>query len=71
LAPENGYIPTNEIAMPVDDPNWKSDVDVRFYYLLADGHYGRMKFSMVAGGDHFCLIESYLNPTGSRNLEPQ
>ena len=70
LAPESGYISTNQIAMPADQPGWKSDVDVKFYYQLSDGRYGRMKFSMIAGGDNFCMIDSVLNPSGSRNLEP-
>jgi hypothetical protein len=70
LAPENGYALTNEIAMPADRTNWTSQVDLKFFYRLADGRYGRMTFSMIAGGQHFCLIDSVLNPTGSRNLEP-
>jgi len=71
LAPENGYVPTTEIVMPAARPDWKSDVELKFYYRLADGRFGRMTFSMIAGGDHFCMIESFLNPTGSRNLEPK
>jgi hypothetical protein len=71
LAPENGYALTNEIAMPASRTNWTSDVDLKFYYRLADGRYGRMTFSMIAGGQHFCMIDSLLNPTGSRNLEPK
>jgi hypothetical protein len=70
LAPENGYTPSVEINMPSDRADWKSDVDLKFYYQLADGRYGRMTFSMIAGGHHFCMIDSFLNPTGSRNLEP-
>jgi hypothetical protein len=70
LAPESGYALTNEIAMPADRTNWTSDVDLKFYYRLADGRYGRMTLSMIAGGQHFCMIDSVLNPSGSRNLEP-
>ncbi len=70
LAPEGGYKPSVEINMPADRPDWTSDVDLNFYYRLADGRYGRMTFSMIAGGHHFCMINSFLNPTGSRNLEP-
>jgi len=69
-APENGYAPSLEIAMPADRPDWRDDVDLKFYYRLADGRYGRMTFSMVAFGHHFCMIDSVLNPSGSRNLEP-
>jgi hypothetical protein len=69
-APEEGYVPTLEIAMPADQPGWQDEVDLKFYYHLADGRYGRMTFSMIAGGQHFCMIDSVLNPSGSRNLEP-
>lgn len=70
LAPESGYALTNQISMPADRPDWTSDVDLKFFYRLADGRYGRMTFSMIAGGQHFCMIDSVLNPSGSRNLEP-
>ena len=70
LAPESGYKPSVEINMLADRPDWSSQVDLKFYYRLADGRYGRMTFSMIAGGQHFCMIDSVLNPTGSRNLEP-
>lgn len=69
-APENGYAPFFEIQMPADRPDWKNDVDLKFFYRLADGRYGRMTFSMIAGGQHFCMVDSFLNPAGSRNLEP-
>jgi hypothetical protein len=71
VAPEDGYTLTNEIAMPTGRTNWTSQVDLKLYFRLADGRYGRMKFSMIAGGQHFCMIDSVLNPSGSRNLEPQ
>jgi hypothetical protein len=70
LAPESGYEPSFEINMLADRPDWNSQVDLKFYYLLRDGRYGRMTFSMIAGGQHFCMIDSVLNPSGSRNLEP-
>lgn len=70
LAPETDYKPPAEINMPADRTSWNSQVDLKFYYRLADGRYGRMKFSMIAGGQHFCMIDSVLNPSGSRNLEP-
>ena len=69
-APEEGYAPGTEIQMRADRPHWKSDVDLKFFYRLADGRYGRMTFSMIAGGQHFCMVDSFLNPSGSRNLEP-
>ncbi len=69
LAPEDGYQAGFEIDMPETASNWSSDVEYKFFLKLADGKYGRMTFAMIAGGDHFCMIESSLNPSGSRNLE--
>jgi hypothetical protein len=71
LAPDTGYQPSAEINMPADQNGWQNDVDLNFYYQLADGNYGRMTFSMIAGGQHFFMINSVLNPSGSQNLEPQ
>jgi hypothetical protein len=68
-APESGYIPSTEINMPSDRQGWQDDVDLKFFYELADGHYGKMTFSMIAGGNHFCMIDSVLNPSGSPNLQ--
>lgn len=70
LAPEGGYQPSIDINMPADTKGWQSQADLKFYFHLANGHYGRMTFSMVAGGQHFCMIDSVLNPRGSRDLEP-
>jgi hypothetical protein len=70
LAPQTEYKPSTEINMPAERNDWKDDVELKFYYRLADGRYGRMIFSMVAGGQHFCMVDSVLNPNGSRNLEP-
>ena len=69
-APDKGYVSSTEIKMTADRQDWKDDVDIKFFYQLPDGRYGRMTFSMIAGGHHFCMIESVLNPSGSPNLEP-
>jgi hypothetical protein len=69
-APESGYVPSTEIKMPAHRQDWQDDVDLKFFYRLADGHYGKMTFSMIAGGRHFCMIDSVLNPSGSPNLQP-
>src|SRR5207244_9723271 len=54
LAPETGYASPIEINMPQDRADWKDDVTLKLYYRLADGRYGRMSFSMIAHGQHFC-----------------
>ena len=69
-APADGYKPFDEINMPASFEGWwQSDVERKYFVKLGDGKWGRVKFAMIAGGDHFCIIESYLNPSGSRNLE--
>ena len=70
-APASGYTPSIEIAMPADRSDWQDNADIKFFYQLADGRYGRMTFSMIAAGQHFCMINSVFNPNGSRNLEPK
>jgi hypothetical protein len=70
IAPENGYRGDFVIEMfKVEVKEWASDVEKKFFYRTAGGQFGRLTFSMVAGGDHFCMVNSFLNPTGSRNLE--
>ncbi len=69
-APIEGYQPSVEISMPHNAENWRSDVSGEYYLKLANGTYARAKINMIAGGDHFVRITSYLNPQqGSRNLE--
>ncbi|MDQ6632647.1 MAG: hypothetical protein M3Y82_12990, partial [Verrucomicrobiota bacterium] len=69
-APENNYVSTDEIDMTVrSDAGWQVDVERKYFIHTSDGKFGRIVFGMVAGGDHFCVIESYLNSLGSRNLE--
>jgi hypothetical protein len=52
--------------MPADQPDWENDVDLEFFptarWTLREDKL------LITGGDHFCLVESFLNPNGSRNL---
>ena len=67
-APEEGYVPSEEIAPPKD--RWSPQVQRQYFVKTMDGHYARVTVDMVAGGDHFVTVESYFNPTpGDRNLE--
>jgi hypothetical protein len=69
-APVDGYTATDEIKMPVSlREAWGTSAKRSYFLALANGNYGRMTFEMVAGGDHFFQIESFLNPSRSRNLE--
>ena len=72
LAPTENYIPTDEIDMTLrPGANWSPDVKRNYYIKVADGKFARITFRMIARGDHFCQIDSFFNPSGSRNLEPK
>ena len=69
-APTDGYQPSDEIDMPANSDQWRQQAQRSYFLQLANGDYARIDFQMVAGGDHFFTINSYLNPTqGHRNLE--
>ncbi len=69
-APAEGYQASDEIAMPaILGKEWRSQVPQSYFIKLGSGKYARIDFTMSAGGSHFFAINSYLNPSGSRNLE--
>lgn len=69
-APENGYAATAELAQAATAERWRQNMDKQFFVRLADNRFARINFEMIAGGDHFIVLESFLNPEpGSRNLE--
>lgn len=70
-APEGGYVPSVEFEMPASgiDGKWRDRFEESYFVQLPNGNYARMRFQMIAGGAHFAVVESYYNPSGSRNLE--
>jgi len=69
-APIAGYVPSDEINMPQAAERWSPQVSREYFVKLSDGRYARIQFEMVAGGDNFISLISFLNPTpGDRNLE--
>jgi len=56
LAPESGYQPSFQISRQINDPDWTGQEK------QANGTYARIRFEMVAGGDHFFQLESFPNP---------
>jgi hypothetical protein len=70
IAPESGYQTSDEIDMPATAPHWNDNSSRNYFLKLANGTYARIDFKMIAGGDNFFEITSYLNPaTEHRNLE--
>lgn len=69
-APAEGYITSEEVAMPQSSPEWRKGFDKEYFAKLPDNRYARFTFGLTTGGEHFFVFASYLNPTpGSRNLE--
>jgi len=82
LAPQEGYQSQYVFHMPVMKsawksgavPGWKDQKDVAIYLKLRGGkYYGRAELKFVAGAPRLTTpfyLTSYVNPSGSRNLEP-
>lgn len=70
-APEDSYRATDEIVMSNNAPRqqWSSEVEREYFVKLAGNRYARLKLTAFAGPRTFFVLESYLNPSGSRNLE--
>jgi hypothetical protein len=68
-APENGYVSAIEIQMvSTSNLQWSSRINKEYFVRFENGRYGRFQI-IVSGETGFCRFESYLNPSGSRNLE--
>lgn len=72
-APVEGYLPRIEIKMASGDPNWTSHKELSFYLKSQGGkHYSRVTVEFRTDSDQETTgftFTSYINPTGSRNLE--
>ncbi len=73
LAPVEGYQPKLIIHMPADAPKWTDEKSVNLYLKLRGGkNYGRAELKVLVGADRPTTpfyITSFVNPSGSRNLE--
>ncbi len=68
-APEGGYQSPVVIDMPATNENWRGEIRSKYYLQLPDGKYGRIDFYFLPYNGVF-TVQSAINPTGSRNLEP-
>jgi hypothetical protein len=68
-APDIGYQPSIVIDMPATNQPWCAEINKRYYIQLPDGKYGRIDLSLLAYNGVF-RVQSVINPSGSRNLEP-
>lgn len=68
-APDTGYLPEASVEMTANaNPRWSSRINKDYFVHFSDGRYGRFQIT-VSGDTGFCRFKSYLNPSGSRNLE--
>jgi hypothetical protein len=68
-APESNYQSSIVFDMPTNNPDWQGKVNTNYYFQLPDGKYGRMSFEFLPWNGVY-TIHSFINPSGSRNLEP-
>ncbi|MCU0786680.1 MAG: carboxypeptidase-like regulatory domain-containing protein [Verrucomicrobia bacterium] len=69
-APDTGYIGAEEHEADPESGGWNDQIEKNVFVKLRDGRYARIRFLVLAVAKQpFFRMESYLNPSGSRNLE--
>jgi hypothetical protein len=72
-APEGGYVPSFEYGVTMGAQDWTQRLTKTFYIVTAKGTYGRVNVDLTVDSERQdgtgITIESWLNPSGSRNLE--
>lgn len=74
IAPDGGYASFAVIDMPktLDAKRWSSRANKNYWLRFSDNTFGKISFMMIAGGDHFAVINGFRNPSpNDRNLEPK
>lgn len=66
-APENGYAETFSKSFSKEEEEWADSFIKEYFIRFADGTYARVHLDMST--HQFIIRSSYLNPSGSRNLE--
>ena len=56
--------------MPATNQDRQREIRTKYYIQLPNGNYGRIDFYLFPYNGVF-TVQSAINPTGSRNLEPQ
>ena len=68
FAPESGYNDSDEWS--ITTTNWTQQVQKQYYVKLRNGDFGRVIIRVIGATSPFLRLESYVNPSGSQNLEP-
>jgi hypothetical protein len=66
-APSSGYQGYDEVDMAPGSANWGNVCNRNYFVKLADGKYGRISLSINTKS--FFVVDGYLNPSSSQNLE--
>jgi hypothetical protein len=67
-APSEGYEETIELEPQKE--RWRRTVEKEYFIVLSGGSYARIEFLLQTHGEHFIVLESFVNPLpGDRNLE--
>jgi uncharacterized repeat protein (TIGR03803 family) len=69
MAPSSGYQSSLIIDMPKTNKSWQAEIRSKYYVQLPGGKYGRIDFYLMPYNGAF-TINSVINSSGSRNLEP-
>jgi hypothetical protein len=67
VAPVEGYQPAD--AWNVTATNWTHEVERQYFIKLGNGDFGRVRIRIIGGTRPYFRLESFLNPSGSSNLE--
>lgn len=73
-APVQGYAASTVIDMPrsLGPQNWRDAETKNYWIQLPDNSFAKVRFRMMAGGDHFAVVDGFRNPSpNDRNLEPK
>jgi hypothetical protein len=68
IAPEEGYQSLD--TWNVTATNWTQEVDKQYFIKLVNGNFARIHLRIIGTARPYFRMESFLNPSGSRNLEP-
>jgi hypothetical protein len=69
LAPESEYSPSDELHMPASlGDEWQAWVTRKYFVTLKSGNFARVVLHLKSHNGSL-KVESFLNPSGSRNLE--
>lgn len=69
-APELGYQANVEFNMPSNASDWKRDIDKKYFIRFGNpAKYGTIHVELDGASQHIA-VDYWINPNGSRNLEP-